>query len=325
VKTEAKLYAGTPAGRMMTVNGPLALDEAGVTDAHSHAWIAPVAGAEPGSPVLFDQTAITAELIDFRQAGGGTLIDCQPGGCGRDGRMLVELSRASGVHIVACTGFHLKRYHPPGYWLWQAGVDEARAYFVSEIADGLRETLELAQPVRAGFIKIACEANLDDMPAAPLEAAALASLETGAAIEVHTERGAAAEKIVSLFVNRGLSPDRLIICHIDKRPDPGLHRALAEQGVLLEYDTFFRPKYRPEQHVWPLLEKMVAGGFERQVALATDLADAALWSRLGKGPGLAGLLTQIVPQLQDIGFKPATIKRLAGENIASRLARQAAG
>jgi phosphotriesterase-related protein len=309
----------------MTVSGPLAAAEAGVTDAHSHAWIAPVAGAEPGAPVLFDQAAITAELIDYRQAGGGTLIDCQPGGCGRDGRMLVELARASGVHVVACTGFHLKKYYPPAHWLWQAGADKARAYFVGEIAVGLKETLELAQPVQAGFIKIACEANLDDMPAALLEAAALASLETGAAIEVHTERGAAAEKIVSLFVNYGLSPDRLIICHIDKRPDLGLHCALAEQGIMLEYDTFFRPKYQPEQHVWPLLEQMVARGFEGQVAVATDLADAALWSHLGKGPGLAGLITQILPHLQTIGFTPATIKRLTGENIATRLVPQAAG
>ncbi|MBP1610425.1 MAG: phosphotriesterase, partial [Acidobacteria bacterium] len=81
-----------------TVNGPVAPEELGLTDAHTHVWIEPLDGVSPGSPQLFDQEAIAAELNDYRLSGGGTLVDCQPGGCGRHGRVLRILSSASGVH-----------------------------------------------------------------------------------------------------------------------------------------------------------------------------------------------------------------------------------
>lgn len=307
--------------RVMTVLGPVAAESLGVTDAHNHMWIAPVPGAQPGVPVLFDQSAIAAELGDYRQSGGGAQIDCQPGGCGRDGRFLSELSRASGVHIVACTGFHLEGYYAPNYWLWRSTLEEASTYFVRELTHGLEETIGMAPPVRAGFIKVACQRTLAETSGTLLEAAAMASRETGAAIEIHTEQGASAEEIGAFFTRHGVGTERLVLCHMDKRPDIGLHRALARAGVMLEYDTFYRPQYQPEQRVWHLVEQMVADGLEQQFAIGTDMAHAAMWSRLGTGPGLAGLTTCIVPRLQSIGFALATVQRLVGENIAARLAR----
>lgn len=307
--------------QVMTVLGPVPPESLSVTDAHNHIWIAPVQGATPGNPVLFDQLIISAELGDYRQAGGGTEIDCQPGGCGRDGRVLTELSRLSGVHIVACTGFHLNKYYPLDYWLWRASSDDAHAFFVSELTQGLSETVQSATPVRAGFIKIACEATLGATSLGLLQAAALASQETGAAMEIHTERGACAEEIVKLFASYQVAPERLVLCHMDKRPDHTLHRSLAQAGVMLEYDTFYRRNYQPDRHVWRLLEQMVADGFERQIAIGTDMAETALWSRFGKGPGLVGLPRQIVPRLEAMGFPSPTIRRLAGQNIVHRLAR----
>lgn len=309
------------AAKIVTVTGPIAPDDAGVTDAHNHVWIAAVAGAAPDAPVLDEKQAILAELRDYRASGGGTIIDCQPGGCGRDGRVLRELSAGSGVDIVASTGYHRRKYYPPAYWLFQATTNKARAYFVDELTQGLTETRESDQPVRAGCIKIACERRLDESPRALMTAAAQASVETGAAIEIHTERGASAEQIVTFMADAGVDPSRLVLCHMDKRADIELHRALAHAGVMLEYDTFYRPKYTPEENLWPLLEQMIADGLASQVALATDMADAGMWTRIGGGPGLTGLFTQIRPRLAEIGVPDETIAQLIGENIAIRLAR----
>jgi phosphotriesterase-related protein len=62
--------------------------------------------------------------------------------------------------------------------------------------------------------------------------------------------------------------------HIDKRPDHGLHAELTQAGVMLAYDTFFRPKYDPERNLWPQISAMVAAGLNHVVALATDVAEA---------------------------------------------------
>ena len=307
---------------VMTVTGPVAPAEMGITDAHTHVWIEAIPGTVPGLPQLTDQQNIVAELVDYRNSGGKTLVDCQPGGCGRNGRIMQELSDRSGVQIVACTGFHLKKYYRPGYWLYrpEVTVDEVQAYFAGEISQGLEETRQLRQPVLAGFIKIAAEADINDTPAGLIEAAALAARQTGVAIEVHTEKGSDAEKIATRFQQHGLPFSRLILCHMDKRPDLGLHQELAQAGIVLEYDTFYRVKYRPDQNVWPLLESMVASGLEQQIVLATDMAEAALWARLGGGLGQTAFINQIMSRLQAIGFISETVMRLMGGNIANRLA-----
>jgi predicted metal-dependent phosphotriesterase family hydrolase len=305
---------------VQTILGQVSLETLGITDAHNHLWIDPVPGAAADSPVLNCWEAILVELEAYRQAGGGTILDCQPGGCGRNGQRLAELARTSRVNIVACTGFHRQRYYPPAYWLWQASAETAATSFVEELTFGLAETLQAVQPVRAGFIKIACEASLANTPQAALEGAAAAAAQSGAVLEIHTEKGQDAEAILSYFVGRGVSARQVVLCHIDKRPDFGLHRALVQAGVLLEYDTFYRPKYAPQTHVWPLIEQMVTAGLDSSLALATDMAESSLWRSLGGEPGLVGLINSIRPGLVHLGIGPSAVERLTGGNIARRLA-----
>jgi predicted metal-dependent phosphotriesterase family hydrolase len=306
--------------KVVTVNGEFSPDEVGICDAHNHVWIDSVSGAAEGGPVLDYRLAILKELCDYRQAGGDALTDCQPGGCGRNGNRLLELSRASEVKIIACTGFHRARYYPEDYWLWRATPGEIADYLTGEIRVSLTETVEESAPVRAGFLKIACEAQLERTPQAPLEAAAVAAAETGSALEIHTEKGAAADKILEYFTGRGVSPARIILCHMDKRPDFALHCELAKSGALLEYDTFFRPKYDPEGNLWPLIEKMAGEGLGDHVALATDMAEAVLWKYLGGGPGLASFPRDIRRRLLQMGLEEKWIDQMMGKNIARRLA-----
>lgn len=306
--------------RVITVTGPQPPQALGLADAHNHVWISPVAGAAPDAPVLDDEDAIRQELLDYRQAGGGAQIDCQPGGCGRDARRLLRLSQASGVAIVASTGFHLRRYYPPQAGLWRLDADQAARYFLDEIRLGLEETRQQDEVVRPGLIKIAVPERLAEAPTAHMQAAARASQESGYAIAMHTERGAGVEDYLDWFGRQGVSPPRLVFCHVDKRPDFGLHAELARAGVLLEYDTFFRPKYRPEENLWPLIERMAAAGLHASLALATDLADGALWQRIGGGPGLLGFAVTIRSRLEELGFTPEAVSGMLGGNIARRLA-----
>jgi phosphotriesterase-related protein len=223
---------------------------------------------------------------------------------------------------VAATGFHLQKYYPPDYWLFTTSAQEAKRFFIRELTENLEETCDKdLEPVRAGFIKIACEETIENSPMALLEVAAQAALETGAGIEVHTERGADAERIVGLLLKFGVFHNKIVLCHMDKRPDHDLHSTLAKEGVMLEYDTFFRPKYLPEEYVWPLLERMLDAGLSRQIALATDMANAEMWSSMGKGPGLKSLITTIARRLEGLGVQKEMIQGLIGQNISDCLAR----
>lgn len=307
--------------RLIGTLGPIRLSEVGITDAHNHLWIDPVPGAWEEAPVLNQMEVIREGLDAYRRAGGGAIVDCQPGGCGRNGLKLIQLAEESGVHVVACTGFHLRKYYPPGYWLFQSALDRAAEYFIDELTKALSETRTAQAPARAGFIKIACEATLQESPSKLMEAAAAAAQETGAAIAVHTERGASARAIARKMNRFGLRADRLVLCHMDKRPDAGLHRELADEGLLLAYDTFFRPKCEPETHVWPLLERLASDGYADKIALATDMAELDMWSTGEAGGRLVELITVIAPRLSSIGFNQEQVKGLLGGNINARLAR----
>jgi predicted metal-dependent phosphotriesterase family hydrolase len=307
---------------VQTVLGARAAGALGITDAHNHLWIEAVAGASSGAPLLVQRAAILAELAQYKAAGGGAVIDCQPGGCGRNAAVLADLAELSGVMVVACSGFHRQRYYAPEHNLWQQDADTCAQDFIREVRMGTSETIDSTRPVRAGFVKAALEATLAQTLAQPLEGAIAAAVETGAALLVHSEKGQAVEGFLALVQRSGLDPRRIILCHVDKRADFGLHRELAQAGVLLEYDTFYRPQYQPESNVWQLIERMAAAGLEGSVALATDMAEERLWrfSDESGAPGLVGFVEVISARLIRAGFSSAVIAKLTGENIAERLA-----
>ena len=305
---------------VMTVRDPMPFEQLGITDAHNHVWIEAIPGVRDGIPVLNQYDLILRELVEYRENGGGTILDCQPGGCGRDGNKLLQLSKDSGVNLVACTGFHRSNYYPPGYWLWQASADQVCDAIVSELEHGLSETVGSPAAVKAGFIKVALEETWADCPLPALEGAAAAAVRTRAMLEIHTEEGSLAEKACIYFLDRKVLPQQLVLCHMDKRPVFSLHKALADLGVLLEYDTFYRPKYNPEANLWPLIDRMVGEGLSNCIALATDMADAALYHHIGAGPGLSSLPGEIQRRLTAGGYPEIARKQMLGENIARRLA-----
>lgn len=306
--------------QIMTVCGPIPIPSSGVVDAHNHTWIEPVPGVN-SDLVLNQPEQIVAEMHEYAQAGGVGIIDCQPGGCGRNALAQRDLMTRSSVFIVAATGFHLPKYYPSSAAIWRMDEQQAYQYFFEELQFGLAETMHLAHPSRAGFIKIACQDTLEKTPEALLRAAAAVSIDTGCAIEIHTEKGAAMDRIADYFDRQGVNLECLVLCHVDKRPDFEMHAALVQAGVMLEYDTFFRPKYRPDENLWPLLERMLANGFADRLALATDMAESASWKTLGGGPGLAALALDVRTRLNLLGIPPAEIDSLTGLNISGRIAR----
>ncbi len=295
-----------------TVTGPLAPEAVGIVDGHAHAWIDPPPEAAERLE-LRDEDAITSELQAFREAGGALLVDCQPGGCGRDAARLHRISERSGVGITITTGFHLQRYYPPDAPLWSASRELAAEHFLRELRDRVEEA-----PTRAATIKVGYEGTLEGQALELMEGAAQAARESGAPLLFHTEQGRNVEALLPFFAERGVPPGRLYLCHLDKRPDPGLHLELARAGALLGYDTFVRPKYKPEQGAWTLLEQLAAAGLGRQVAIGLDLALTSMW-RHGGGPGPAAAMEKISAGLRERGFDTDTIRDLQGRNIARYL------
>lgn len=302
-----------------TVTGPVPAADITLADAHAHVWIAPPKGISPKYRFeLNDPRRIEAELKDFRSAGGTLLLDCQPGGCGRDVRMLAKLSQAAEIPIAAVTGFHLSGYYPPDFWLWAATEHEAAAYFENELTASVQEK----EGVLAAAIKVGFFDKIEGQTRLLMEAAAEAARQTGAGILFHTEGGNNVEVLPLFFEDRGVPMSRLYFCHVDRRPDLGLHKELAQAGALLGYDTFVRPAQKPEERVWPLLLAMVNAGLADHVAIGLDMARRSMWRHYGGGPGLVALPDEILSRLHHASFSETVVAKLIGQNVTRFLVRR---
>ena len=218
--------------RIETVRGPRELGSEGLIDAHGHVWNSPPPGGPADAPRLDREDAIADELAAFAAAGGTAVVDCQPPGAGRDARRLVWLADATGVAIIAATGFHLRRYYPDGESVWTQDAEAARARFLGELTEGMVEDGKRL-PARAGVVKVAHPGRMEPGTERLLAAAAAAAAQAGVLLVVHTERGAGVEALAEFLVGTELSSHDVMLCHIDKRPDLGLHRQLAGAGFLL--------------------------------------------------------------------------------------------
>lgn len=315
--------ANTMPRSVVTVLGLRPEQPGGIVDAHGHVWVSPPQGVQAqDAPFLADEDAISAELRAFRAADGIAVVDCQPGGAGRDIRQLVRLSRKTGVDLVASTGFHLQRYYPPVAWVWSAPVDAVADFFIKELTQGMWDRIGAPTAARAGIIKTAYTGSLENADSVRLlTAACAASQQSGAALMVHTEQGHGVDLLAAFFDRNGVSASRVVLSHVDKRPDVGLHRELAAAGFLLEFDTFLRPKYEPQVRLWPLLERLLELGYASSLACGLDLANAAMWRFGSGGPGMLGLAEVVRVGLQRLGASQAQTEALMGGNIYARIAR----
>ncbi len=296
--------------RVQSVLGPIGVAAGAAVDAHAHTWIdTPADAVARGLPSLTAAEAVQRELAVFAADGGGALVDCQPPGAGRDLGRLRAHQRATGIAIVAATGFHLPAWYPDGHPLWSCPAEHAHEHFAAELATGAAGVVKAAHDGAAG----------DGAVRALLGAAAAAATGAAVPLVVHTERGEAVEELAELLLAAGTDPRRVLLCHLDKRPDAGLHRELAAAGFRLEYDTFVRPRYAPDEGVWPLLEAMLTSGHAGSVAVGLDLADPALWA-FGGGPGPRALTREIPARLRALGAGEDEVAALCGATALDLLA-----
>lgn len=279
-----------------TVLGDVAPEALGVTYVHEHLIIDHplVADRFPHISLPSVDEAV-GEVGRCAAAGVATMVDAMPCASGRNILKLAEVSRRTGVSIVATTGLHTAKYYAGAPWALEVDADSLAALFVADLTEGV-DRFDYSGPIvdrtghRAGIIKVATAADRPDAAERRLfEAAVSASRATGAPILTHCEGGSGGVEQVELLSALGMAPDRVVLSHTDKIADRGYHRELLASGVFLEYDQLLRSA-RP---TIDLLVAMVEEGWLSQLMLGTDGARRSLWAELGGEPGLAHLATAL--------------------------------
>lgn len=306
-----------------TVLGDIPADQLGFTDSHEHLIIDRDYVLTLNPDYRLDNVEKTLqEVKTFLDAGGKSFVEMTCLAFGRSAKKLIEVSQATGAHIIASTGFHRPNFYMDSHWRFFYSVDQIAQILIEEIELGMDEN-QYNGPIidrtgaKAGVIKIATgyfTIKPEDM--ATIEAAAIAHQETGAPIITHTEDGTLGLEQVEILGSYGVAPQNIIVGHYDRNPDFYLHKELAQTGCYLEYDTPSRRKYFPEKNFIELVKKMAEAGFEKQILWGGDLSRRSYQTAYGGQPGLAYILNKFIPRMRAEGFDDAMIDNIFIHNPA---------
>jgi phosphotriesterase-related protein len=196
------------------------------------------------------------------------VIDWTNLGVGRNVTFLRDVSRQSGVHIVAATGIY-KSLIPPA--LERASIDEMAAHFVTELRRGIDGT-----NIRAGFIKCATtESGPTASDTRVHRAAARAGRRTGATIALHCPHAKAANKVADTLEGEGFDLRRLLWGHAQVSSSRA-HIAMARRGASVQFDAIgaesdpFFEGPTDDASMLDRIQAMVEAGFGHRVTVSND-------------------------------------------------------
>src|SRR6266849_7631606 len=158
-------------GTVQTVLGPLDGAKLGFCQSHEHVCSTSAGFWNAWPEILkgraqFIQAAVE-KLRKAKEEGLDSFIDLTTMDLGRDIRLIEEVSRKSGVHLVPCT----EHWLDPSWSMKQRTIEELAQFFIREIQVGIEGT-----GIKAGVIKVANDIEgITPFGATLLRAAARAS------------------------------------------------------------------------------------------------------------------------------------------------------
>ena len=309
--------------KVQTVLGPLDASQLGFTLAHEHIADAPDVlkrwPKEWGGRGEF--TARAAEkLKEIKVAGIGTIADLTTYDVGRDIRFLEEVSRKSGLHVIAATG---QRFLPPRAADMPARtIDGLAAFFIKEIEQGIDGT-----GIKAGVIKIGIiTKDPTALEETGLRAAARASKATGAPIRTHTDaRNRAGESHAAILESESIDPARVSFDHSDDSGDMDYFLGLARRGYSLGMDHVHRGlNFKPVfERRADCIKRLIDAGFANKIFLSTDSEfggsllpqEVREWRETIDPPdGMLFETRKLIPTLKQMGVSGSDIHTITVEN-----------
>jgi phosphotriesterase-related protein len=309
-----------------TVLGPVEAESLGPVSMHEH--LLSDASALGIPDVVLDDVALAVTELE-RAAGAWrasspdslaiksgeealppAVVDPSVWGFGGPDPRLAEVSRMSGVAVVAGVGAYVPRTRPE----WVSELDEHGLYelFLGGLTEGLPGC-----DFKAGIVGMLSPGfPLDEGEKRLVRAGARAAAETGSAAIIRLDpRRRDGLEILEITTAAGLSPDRVIFSNVDGYArDLEPLRELTEAGATLKWCFGYEAPPRPglatatDTERADALVALLAEGHRRQVIACGIWTPAALHAN--GGWGYDHLPVTVLPMLRDRGLTPADLDEL---------------
>jgi predicted metal-dependent phosphotriesterase family hydrolase len=305
------MFSQNNAAQIMGVLGVIQPSDLGVTLMHEHV-MADFIGAEQTGRHRYKVEEVVSKakpfILDLKNAGCKTFVDCTPVYLGRDARVLKQLASETGMNILTTTGYYgaFEEQFLPKH-AYTETPQQLSTRWVNEWKNGIDDT-----GVRPGLIKTSVDAGkLRPIYQKVLTAVAMTHLQTGLTISAHTGNGVAAMEEIQLMQKNGVHPSAFRWVHAQNEPDKELHIRAAKLGAWLEFDGINESEPgNIEKHV-DFVKHMKENGYLKQVLVSQD----AGWYHVGEPNGgnfrgFTTVFTKFVPALGSSGFSQEEIDQL---------------
>jgi len=312
----------TSEGNILTVTGPVPADEMGFTLVHEH--LLSIFGTPPEEPAEYDREQVLEEVVPYlkyiKSLGCQTIVDCSAAYLGRNATLLNEISKQSGLKILISTGNYgaaEDRYVPEH--AFQETPGQLANRWIDEFENGIQGT-----DVRPGFMKIGVDSGpLSEIDAKLVRAAAMAHLETGLLMQIHTaDNPGAVDRQLAILREEGVSPEAWVWVHAQAVDNAEPLVKAARQGAWISLDGLrtrnylngFADSSSTVMHHYNLLSALKREGLMDRILLSHD---GSTYPPNGtpKRP-LDTLFNTFIPMLKAGGFTDEEIDRLTVSNPA---------
>ena len=312
------LAGGKQTTQVMTVTGEVPADKLGKMLPHEHILVDFV-GADQVSPSRYDADEAFKVMLPYvkqvKDAGCEAIAECTPAYLGRDPKLLLRLSKATGMKFLTNTGYYGAQQ---GKFLpkhaFDESADQLAKRWIAEWKVGIDDT-----GIRPGFIKIGVDAGpLTNVNRKLVQAAARCHLKTGLTIAGHTGDGKAALEQIDALKMEGVSPSAWVWVHAQNERNSELHIRIARAGAWVEFDGIGPTSIN--RHVG-LVQSMRDADLLNHVLVSHD----AGWYSVGEPRGgkvrdFDTVFTRFVPALLKTGFSDDEMKQLVIINPAKAFA-----
>ncbi|XP_053507870.1 phosphotriesterase-related protein isoform X1 [Ictalurus furcatus] len=336
-------------GKVQTVLGLMDPDQLGRTMTHEHltmnfeyCFVPPAPGHEDNSSAPFqlknmhwlqqhayshrenlllyqELEAVRDELVCFKEAGGGTIVENTTTGITRDLPVLRQLAKDTGVNIVAGAGYYVDDTHSDE--TRKMTVEELTDVIVTEVSHGADGT-----DIRCGVIgEIGTSWPIAESEKKVLRATAHAQTQLGCPVIIHPGRNPAAPgEIVRILQEAGGDISKTVMSHLDRTIfDHDELLEFAKLGSYLEYDLFGTEMLdypfnlgidmpNDSQRV-QILAFLIKEGYEDRIVIAHDIHTKNRLTKYG-GHGYSHILNNIVPKMLSRGISQKQVDKILIDN-----------
>ncbi|MGV6989843.1 phosphotriesterase family protein [Testudinibacter sp. P80/BLE/0925] len=280
----------------------------GYTLMHEHIYL-DLSKVKNNDDCLLDRFELMIEEFNYlKTLGVERIVDVTNIGMGRNIPYVEQIQQQSGLEIVSATGCYKAPFLPD--WFYRQTTEQIAQRFIDEIEQGIENSGRKAGiigEVGSGFERI----SPDEYRL--LQAAALAALATGKCVTTHTSLGRFGEEQLDLFVQMGLSSERVIIGHTDLAGDRDYLFRLLDRGAYVEFDTIGKLNYQSDELRADLFSQAVKCGYRQQLLLSMDITRKS-HLRANGGIGYAYLFERFIPLLFERGVAEADIEIILQHN-----------